>query len=272
MSRLEAAPIVPAIGSRVTNAKAAVLGGALAPALRALLEERGVLVFPKVHFTAEEQVEFTRTLGTYVADTRDGTAIRLRMDEEGGGTVEYLQGSFFWHFDGYMNQVPVFASLLAAEAVSATGGETEFCSTYAAWEALPDERKRQIEGLRVVHSLAAAQLAVEPEPSHETFRKWLKVPSRDLPLVWTHASGRKSLVIGNSAAGIVGMDPLESRELLIFLRDWATRPEFTCRHKWTVGDAVIWDNTGTLHRATPYPADAGRTMRRTKLAGEEALV
>jgi alpha-ketoglutarate-dependent taurine dioxygenase len=259
------------IGSRILNSKAELLDGSLARALRSLLEERGVLVFPEIGFTAEEQVAFTETIGTYVADTSDGAAIRLRMDEEGGASVEYLKGSFYWHFDGYMNPVPILASLLVAEAVSATGGETEFCNTYAAWEALPDDRKRQIEGLRVVHALASAQLAVEPEPSHETFRKWLKVPSRELPLVWTHRSGRKSLVIGNSAAGILGMDPLESQELLVFLRDWATRPEFTYRHAWTVGDAVIWDNTGTLHRATPYPADSGRTMRRTKLAGEEPL-
>jgi alpha-ketoglutarate-dependent taurine dioxygenase len=261
----------PAIGSRVLNAKAELLDGSLAAALRELLESRGVLVFPEVGFTADEQVQFTKMLGTYVADTRDGAAIRLRLDEEGGASVEYLKGSFYWHFDGYMNQAPILASILVAEAISATGGETEFCSTYAAWKALPDERKRQIEDLRVVYSLAAAQLAVEPEPSHETFRKWLKVPSRELPLVWTHRSGRKSLVIGNSAAGIVGMDPLESRELLVFLRDWATRPEFVYRHTWSVGDAVMWDNTGTLHRATPYPADSGRTMRRTKLAGEEPL-
>jgi alpha-ketoglutarate-dependent taurine dioxygenase len=269
--RLRSERLAPAIGSRVLNPKAELLDGSLAGQLRDLLVQRGALVFPAVGFSAEEQVAFTRALGTYVPDTRDGAAIRLRMDEQGGAAVEYLKGSFFWHFDGYMNQVPIFASLLVAEAVSKTGGETEFCSTYAAWEALPEPRKRQIENLRVVHSLAAAQLAVEPEPSHETFRKWLKVPSRELPLVWTHRSGRKSLVIGNSAAGIVGMDPLESRELLVFLRDWATRPEFTVRHTWAVGDAVMWDNTGTLHRATPYPADSGRTMRRTKLAGEEAL-
>jgi alpha-ketoglutarate-dependent taurine dioxygenase len=92
-----------------------------------------------------------------------------------------------------------------------------------------------------------------------------------LPLVWTHRSGRKSLVIGNTAVNIVGVDPLQGLELLVWLRDWATQPRFRYSHRWRAGDAVLWDNTGTLHRATPYAAGSGREMRRTKLAGEEPL-
>jgi alpha-ketoglutarate-dependent taurine dioxygenase len=271
MSELQIEPISPAIGAVVRHSKAELLVGALSAALRDLLARRGLLVFPQIHFSDDEQIAFTRTLGTFASDNPDGRVTEIGIGPDRGDSGEYTKASFFWHFDGYMNPVPILASILVAETVSTTGGETEFANTYAAYEALPQERKRQIDGLRAVHSLAAAQLAVEPEPSHATYRRWLKVPSRELPLVWTHKSGRKSLVIGNTAAGIVGMDPLESRELLVFLRDWATRPEFTCRHAWSVGDAVMWDNTGTLHRAMPYPLDSGRRMRRTKLAGEEEL-
>jgi alpha-ketoglutarate-dependent taurine dioxygenase len=76
-------------------------------------------------------------------------------------------------------------------------------------------------------------------------------------------------VVGNTAVNIIGIDPLEGLDLLVWLRDWATREEFRYSHEWSTGDAVLWDNTGTLHRATPYPENSGRVMRRTKLAGEE---
>ncbi|OCB51862.1 hypothetical protein A5722_29105 [Mycobacterium vulneris] len=65
------------------------------------------------------------------------------------------------------------------------------------------------------------------------------------------------------------IDFRRSAELLVRLRDWATQPDFTYRHKWTVGDLVIWDNTGTMHRATPYDPTSGRLLQRTKLEGEE---
>jgi len=257
------------IGAEVLAAKDVLLDGRHSADIRTLLERRGVLVFPKVHFTAAEQIAFTKSLGHYVPDHEDGRVTDISIDPQGGQSAKYTEASFFWHFDGYMNDVPILASLLTCAVPSLHGGNTEFCNTYAAWEALPDERKRALEGLRAVHALAGAQLSVEPEPSYATFTEWRKVRHRTLPLVWTHRSGRKSLVIGNTAINIVGIDPLEGLEWLVFLRDWATQEPFRYSHAWSVGDAVLWDNTGTLHRATPYPADSGRLMRRTKLAGEE---
>ena len=90
-------------------------------------------------------------------------------------------------------------------------------------------------------------------------------------LVWKHKPGRKSLVIGCHADHILGMDRDESDALLQELIDWATQPRFVYRHEWTVGDLLIWDNTGVLHRAEPYPLDSGRVMHRCTLAGEEAF-
>lgn len=259
----------PEIGAEVTASRADLLSGRHAAALRALLELRGVLVFPGTGFDEADLIAFTRTLGAYAPDREDESATAISIAPGGGTSADYTRGSFFWHFDGYMNEVPVLASLLLCEQPAPAGGDTEFANTYAAWEALDPAVKARIEGLRVVHALAAAQRAVEPEPSHARFTEWLKVPRATLPLVWTHRSGRKSLVIGNSAAGVVGMDPLESLDLLVYLRDWATQDRFRYRHAWTAGDLVVWDNTGTLHRARPYDAASGRRMLRTKLAGEE---
>lgn len=271
-TRLVIEEIKPEIGSRILNGKAELLDGNLAGEIRRLLEERGVLVFPRVDFTGEEQVAFTRTLGQYAPDTPNGDVLKLSYEPASNASSEYLKGSFFWHFDGYMNEVPILASILCAKILSPTGGQTEFCNTYAAYEALPDERKLQLEGLRAVHALAAAQLSVEPEPSHDTFSQWLKIPRNELPLMWKHRSGRKSLVVGNSAVNVVDIDPLQGLELLIWLRDWATQERFRYTHAWAAGDVVMWDNTGTLHRARPYPLDSGRLMHRTKLAGEEPFL
>ncbi len=268
-TRLAYREIRPLIGAEVLAGKEALLGGSHAADIRELLEQRGVLVFPKIGFTSAEQADFTRTLGEYAPERPGEDAYRITLDEDAGASTEYLKGSFFWHFDGYMNDVPILASIMCAKALSPTGGNTEFCNTYAAYEALPDDRKQQIEGLSAVHALAAAQLSVEPEPSYETFRQWLGIRRNTLPLVWKHRSGRKSLVMGNSAVNIPGMDPLDGTELLIWLRDWATQERFRYSHEWSVGDVVMWDNTGTLHRARPYPQGSGRLMLRTKLAGEE---
>ena len=263
--------IKPLIGSRVLAGKAALLSGEHAVELRALLEARGVLVFPRVGFSHDEQVAFTRTLGTCVFDSADEAPYAISLDPAAGGNVDWLRASFYWHFDGYMNEQPILASVLCAEVVAGQGGETEFCNTYAAYAALDDGDKAALAGLRAVHALAAAQRAVEPEPSLATFRQWLQVRSAELPLVWRHRSGRRSLVIGNTAAGVIGMDLLAGQELLVRLRYWATQERFHYRHHWQVGDAVIWDNTGTLHRAMPYDPASGRRMVRTKLAGEEPV-
>jgi alpha-ketoglutarate-dependent taurine dioxygenase len=127
-----------------------------------------------------------------------------------------------------------------------------------------------LEKLKVVHSNWSLQRHVNPEPSYEFVRHMrTAAPDRTQPLVWTHRSGRKSLVLGATAAHIIGMEPAESYELLVRLRDWATQPQFVYRHEWTVGDMVMWDNTGSLHRAMPYAADSGRLLHRTMLQGEE---
>jgi|EndMetStandDraft_9_1072997.scaffolds.fasta_scaffold00109_12 alpha-ketoglutarate-dependent taurine dioxygenase len=274
---LTTVPMTPTIGSRVEIGVDALLSGDHADEIKALLEERGVLIFPQIDLNDEQQLIFTETIGTQVDEyvgymREDGERERIfkvSLDENVAKTAKGLQNSFFWHLDGSMQEVPIMASVLTAKKLSETGGDTEFCSTYAAYEALPEEDKQALEGLRVVHAAWALQRNADPQPSYEDFVRQRNGPSRSQPLVWKHRSGRNSLVIGATAAYIEGMDYLDSLDLLIRLRDWATQPRFVFRHKWTKGDMVMWDNTGTLHRALPYPPDAGRLMHRTVLQGEE---
>jgi alpha-ketoglutarate-dependent taurine dioxygenase len=265
--------IKPNIGARVLNGKDDLLGSAIAGELMDLLERHGVLVFPQIHFTDDEHVAFTCTLGKFARELRGEEIYKVSLDTGQNVTAEYLKAAFFWHFDGFMSPMPIRASLLAAKVLSPPGtGDTEFANTYAAYEALSNEDKHLLEGLTAVHALAATQLDLTPEPSFAKWQEWRAVGRKELPLVWSHGSGRKSLVIGNSAHNILGMDPLDGEELLIRLRDFATRPQFSYRHEWQVGDLVMWDNTGSLHRATPYPLDCGRMLHRTKLEGDEPIV
>lgn len=268
-TRLEYRKIKPLIGTEILADKATLLSGVHAGEIRRRLEETGVLVFPKIDFNDEEQIAFTTTLGTFAKELKGEEIYKVSLDKGQNSTAEYLKGAFFWHIDGTMSPMPILASLLASKVRAPEGGDTDFCNTYAAYDALSDEDKAMLAGKRAIHTLASSQLEVDPQPSLAKYREWRAYGKNELPLVWTHRSGRKSLVIGNTAHHVVGMDPLESEELLIRLRDHATQPEFSYRHVWSDGDAVMWDNTGTMHRATPYALDCGRMLHRTKLEGEE---
>ena len=163
------------------------------------------------------------------------------------------------------------ATVLSAKAVASSGGETEFASTYAAYDELDSAERDQVEELRVVHSFEASQRRRNSDPSEEQLARWRSRPDSEHPLVWTHRSGRKSLVLGASADHVVGMDLEEGRALLGRLLDRATQPERIYQHRWTVGDMVIWDNRGVLHRALSYSSDSPREMLRTTVLGDEPI-
>jgi alpha-ketoglutarate-dependent taurine dioxygenase len=271
---LQHAPLRPGIGSCIDNSKAELLSGELGPAIRALLEERGVLVFKRIHFTDAEQISFTKTLGEFAPEGMDGENVsKITVNPElGGEGAEYLKGSMYWHIDGTMNDVPILASLLSCHKPAAAGtGNTGFCNTYAAWEALPEDRKAELRPLTAIHAVWPTVFYYEPEPPLAKLQGMFRVGENRLPLVWKHESGRESLVLGCTTLRIENKTAFESAEIIHGLREWATQEQFSYSHKWDAGDLVIWDNTGTMHRATPYDHDSGRLMHRTKLEGEEAF-
>jgi hypothetical protein len=128
--------------------------------------------------------------------------------------AEYLKGTFNWHIDGTYDTVPQKATTLTARHVAMFGGQTEFASTYAAYENLPDGEKKRIDNLRVVHSFEAAQRNVITEPTEKDLAAWRRIPVNEVSLVWRRSDGRRSMVLGTTADHIVGMDPDESRSLL----------------------------------------------------------
>ncbi|WP_317928974.1 TauD/TfdA family dioxygenase [Halioxenophilus sp. WMMB6] len=271
---LQSKEIKPFIGSQVLNSKEELLSGKYATEIRELLEQRGVLVFPEINFTDEEQVAFTKTLGKFAPELLNaGEEVhKITLDTKHSASAEYLKGSMYWHIDGTMNKVPILASILSGKVLSPEGGQTEFCNTYAAYEQLSDKEKAEYDGLTVMHSAWNSLFFYEPEPSVQKLQAMMAIGDAELPLVWAHQSGRKSLVLGCTAYQVVDKPAKESALILNKLRDWATQEQFTYSHEWTVGDTVMWDNTGTMHRARPYDPACGRMMHRTKLEGEEPIV
>ncbi len=269
--QVAAVDISPLIGSRVELNKRDLLSGEYAPQLRELLERRGVLVFPQIHFSDEEQAAFTRTMGKFLPELEGQEVYKITLDQSVNARSEYLKGSLYWHIDGTMNKVPIGAAVLSSKVLPTWGGNTEFCNTYAAWDELPEEDEALVEDLRVMHAAWTTLLYYEPETSYAKLDQMIKLGETELPLVWRHRSGRKSLVLGATAHHVLDMNPTESTRLLVRLREWATQPRFVYSHEWSEGDAVMWDNTGTMHRAMPYDPDCGRLLHRTKTEGEEPI-
>ena len=237
------------------------------------LDAHGALVFRGLHIDDATQVAFSKRLGRVVVLGRgeNPEIFRVTLDPAKNPAAEYLRGTFDWHIDGCTDDVPIMATLLSAHAVAESGGETEFASTYAAYEDLSEGEKERYLSLRVVHTIEASQRLVNSDPSPEEVAIWRSRPSKEHPLVWTHQSGRRSLVLGATASHVVGMDHDEGRALLDDLLARSTTPERIYRHQWQVGDLVIWDNRGVLHRACPYDAASARDMHRTTLHGDEPI-
>jgi alpha-ketoglutarate-dependent taurine dioxygenase len=272
LTRLRSEEIKPKIGSRILNSKEELLSGALSDEINDLLEQRGVLVFPLIHFTDDEQVAFTGTLGKFAKEIRGQEVFPITLDKSvNKEAAEYLRGSLYWHIDGTMNPVPIRGSILSSKVLPPWGGNTEFSNTYAAYDDLPEETKRKIDDLRVIHSMWNTGLYHTPEPSLAQLDDWQSKGEIELPLVWKHKSGRNSLVLGNTAQAVVGKNAKDSARILHGLREYATSEPYQYSHEWRVGDAVMWDNTGSLHRAMPYDPNCGRLLHRTILQGEEAV-
>lgn len=242
------------------------------PALISRCEEalkwRGVLLIRGLHLDDDAQIVFSRALGTVLAP--GGREIyTVSLDKTKNPQADYLKGTFQWHIDDTTSEVPAKATMLTARHVAMIGGGTEFASTYAAYENLPETERKRYDGLRVMHSLEASQRTVHPEPSERQIAAWQAGPRRETPLVWQRRDGRRSLAIGVTTDHVVGMAPAESRSLLDELLTWTTQERFCYTHDWQVDDVVIWDNTGILHRALPYDPASERTMQRTTIAGDE---
>lgn len=271
-------PVTPEIGAEITGVTGPELVDPRAAAeCRGLLDRHGVVVYRDAEISDDDLIAFSRLLGEVAVvptgehERPEIQTITLDPAKTDALLVSFRQGNFLWHIDGATQEVPQKATLLAAREVDPAGGDTEFATTYAAYGALPEVEKAEIEGLRVIHSFAAAQARANPDATDEERASWARVPPREHPLVWSRRDGRRSLLLGATADHVVGQPVDAGRALLARLLDWATQPQFVLRHHWQKGDLVIWDNTGMLHRALPFEPTSRRLLHRTTLIGEEAV-
>ena len=271
-------PIKPLIGAIVHGGRETLRDDDVVRQCLDQLEDRTVLVFPRIGLSDEEQLELTDRLGSRVSysenvpggTTAGADIYEITLDTSINNEPEYVLSTFFWHFDGAHGHIaPPKASLLAARGVADKGGQTEFCNTFAAYEHLPDEEKAEIEGLRVRHSIISSMRPFADFPSEEDCARWIDavfksreaegdtggtsehVPGsldyeKEHPLVWTHASGRKSLVLGVSADRVVGM-PLPE----------GPRADFT---------AARMDGPARLHLSPPMAGRRPRHLRQSRRA------
>jgi alpha-ketoglutarate-dependent taurine dioxygenase len=266
----EAVALSPRVGSEIRIAREDLVNGTYAKEIESLLVERSALVFRELFLTDEEQLQFAATIGNPV-EFGESAVSKISMDPTVSSTADYTRGAFYWHIDGANDPLPAKATMLTAKALSAEGGDTLICNTYAAYDDLPDDEKAALDGVQVRHALEATQRMVHPDYTAAELTRWRSRPSQTHPLVWKHQHGGTSLLLGATSLYVHDKSPEESAMMLARLQDYATQDKYVYRHKWTLGDFLLWDNTGTMHRADSYSLESKRLMHRTTLHGEEPV-
>lgn len=180
-------------------------------------------------------------------------------------------GNMLWHSDSSFRATPAKYSLLSARIVNPKGGDTEFADMRAAYDALDDETKREIEAQVCEHSLMYSRGSLGFLDYTDEEKELFK-PVRQR-LVRTHpVTGRKSLYLSSHAGAILGLPMPEARIILRDLTEHATQPRFVYVHKWKLDDLVMWDNRQTMHRGRRYDESQARDVRRTTVAGNAPTV
>lgn len=274
--RLEFTPIGSSVGAEV---KGVTLDGKLTQEnvreLRDAVLQYGVLVFRDQEIDDATQVAISQCFGPleiFVSKAHINAQHPEIMEiADVGDTTKWLSVAQYWHTDGSYKAVPAYVTTLRALEIPPSGGETWFANTCAAYEALPEERKREIDDVFVVHDLAHSRHMVPNMPPFSPEER-AAVPPVVHPLARVHSgNGKKVIYVGCHAREVVGRERAEGRSLLNELEEFATQDRFVYRHRWRPGDLVIWDNRTTMHRATPYDASKHRrVMHRTEVSGAAA--
>jgi taurine dioxygenase len=267
-------PLGPQIGVEVSGVDVRTLDDAgFAPIYRAWLD-RNVLVVTGQELTIPDFLRYSRRFGhvtphpsksTRHPEFPDITLLGVgKFDADGKLNASiYRRGAEGWHTDGAYDPVPFKATQLYALAIPDSGGDTLFASGYAAYEALPRRLKVRLDGVDGAFTYGGrrkAQALLNPEDRD--------VPPAIHPIVRTHAeTGRRSLYFDpGKIVRIEGAEPAESDDLIDELKTYMVQPDGQYRHKWRVGDIVIWDNRCSYHKAAgDYPPEQDRIHWRVSI-------
>ena len=253
-------------------------------AIESGMDRYAVLVFRDQTLTDDQQRAFTHNFGAleqaaggHVTTTSER---RLPLDMQDASNLDKDQkpfarddrrrmfnlGNRLWHSDSSYRAIPAAYSLLSGRIVVPQGGRTEFADMRAAYDALDDATKAEIEDLECEHSLLFSRGELGFTEVSDAERAMF-APVRQ-PLVRRHpVTGRKSLFLSAHAGGIVGWPVPEARAFLRDLAEHATQRGFVYSHAWRQYDLVMWDNRQVMHRVTRFDETQVRDMRRTTVAG-----
>jgi alpha-ketoglutarate-dependent 2,4-dichlorophenoxyacetate dioxygenase len=254
-------------------------------ALEAGMDRYAVLVFHGQNITDDQQKAFSLNFGA-LENTAGGSVTRPEQQRLGAFMADvsnlgpdhkplarddrrrmFNLGNQLWHSDSSFRAIPAKYSILSGRITVDKGGRTEFADMRAAYDALDDETKREVEGLICEHSLIYSRGTLGFTDLSEEERAMFK-PVRQ-SLVRVHpVTGRKSLYLSSHIGTIIGWPMPEARAFIRDLTEHAVQPQFTYKHVWKQYDLVMWDNRTTLHRVTRFDDTKVRDMRRTTVAGE----
>lgn len=273
----------PLFGAEIWGIRCESVDQAILAEIREVFETYSLLVFRDQQLDDEGQVAFSRLFGPLQVTPKVNPGVGSYFARQSNLDINtnevipaddrrmlHQKANYLWHSDSSYRPVPALCSLLSAHVLPPTGGNTEFATTRAAYDHLPEDLRRQLQGLEVEHSLAYSRSQVDPRAMTDEMRKELP-PSRQ-PLVRTNpVNGRHAVFVGSHASHVVGWPLKEGRALIRQLNEFVTEPQFVYSHPWREGDFVMWDNRSVLHRATPYDAQKyKRVMQRTTVEGDAA--
>ena len=241
-----------------------------------------VVFFRRQNLSNERHIEFSRRFGEpeihivkkYLLPDSPEILLISNIRDDRGEHIGLADAGFTWHSDTSYRRRPSRCSLLYAKEVPQRGGrpigDTVFANTVAAYEALPESMKKRLARLKAVHRYSARRRVADSPRPKLTRQQVEETPDIAHPIVRTHPyTGRKSLyVTAGECIGIEGMPDDEALDLVAELDSHCVRPEFLYRHKWKVGDLLMWDNTSSMHLAIcDYALPERRLMHRTTVIG-----
>jgi taurine dioxygenase len=276
-------PLAARLGAHVQGVDLRALDSETFAAIHRAWLDYQVLLFRDQELTDDDLVAFSRRFGDLDEAPVQETGQRFveghpeiyivsNVVRDGLAIGSLGSGEAVWHTDmSYLPEPPKASALYALE-VPPRGGDTSFCSMYAAWDELGDRLQRRVEGLRVKHdgtynSGGYTRQGVTPTDDPRTS------PGTFHPLVYAHPeTGRRSLYLGRRRnAYVEGLSLGDSSALLDEIWAQATRESCTWRHNWRVGDLVLWDNRCTMHRRDGFDPSARRVMHRTQIKADRRV-
>ena len=273
-------PTDATLGATITDIDLATMDEATWRCVERAFHAHAVLIFPGQTLSEEAQIDFAGRFGDIELLRPDPRTLAVSVSNQNpDGTLaapqefrfKALRGNEGWHTDSSYMPLAAKASVLCAQVVPPSGGETEWADMRAAYDALDDATREHIRDLSAYHSLYQSQAKIGYEIRAGAGYGFHTKGAPLRPLVKTHpVTGRKSLFIGRHTYRIPGLDDGEAKGLLDDLVTFACRAPRTLAHRWRAGDVVIWDNRCVLHRARSYDVSKPRTLRHVRVAGDPA--